>query len=273
MMAFKNKTVVITAGNRGGGLALSQKYAENGANVVMIADTGDLITPPVELSHNSKLIAIDFADEKQINDAVKTIIAECGAIDILVNNFSIFNFKNTQDTTAEMFHNVMKNIFATLFFSKACALHLKESSNPHIINISPPLNMEAAREACERHLLFSISKYGMSFSTLGMAEEFKPMGIAVNSLWQERPIATKTLMENFDNAVIQGSNRPEVYAEAAYLISLKPARLFTGNYCIDEDILREAGIDPSSYAINPNAIPVKDIFLPGVNYNLLKKLL
>lgn len=270
MMAFKNKTVVITAGNRGGGLALSQKYVENGANVVMIADKSDLITPSFERSHNSKLIAVDFADEKQISDAVQAIIAEFGTLDILVNNFSIFNFKNTQETTAEMFHNVMKNVFATFFFSKACAPYLKGSSNPHIINISPPLNMEAAKKACKYHLLFSISKYSMSFSTLGMAEEFKPLGIAVNSLWQERPIATKTLMENFDNAVVQGSNRPEVYAEAAYLISLKPSRMFTGNYCIDEDILREANIDPSSYAINPNAIPVKDIFLPGADYNLLQ---
>lgn len=272
MMTLKNKTVVITAGNRGGGLALSQKYAENGANVVMIADKSDSITP-VELSHNSKLIAVDFADEKQINDSVKTIIAEFGALDVLINNFSIFNFKNTQNTTPEMFHSVMKNVFATFFFSKACAPYLKESSNPHIINISPPFNMDAAKKACEHHLLFSISKYGMSFSTLGMAQEFKPLGIAVNSLWQERPIATKTLMENFDSAVVQGSNRPEVYAEAAYLISLKRACEFTGNYCIDEEILREANIDPSVYVINPNATPVKDIFLPGVDYNLLQEIL
>lgn len=273
MIAFKNKTVVITAGNRGGGLAISQKYMENGANVVMIADKADLIPSHVELSHHSKLIAVDFADDQQINDAVKTIIAEFGTLDVLINNFSIFNFKNAQNTTPEMFHNVMKNIFATFFFSKACAPYLKESSNPHIINISPPLNMEAAKKACEYHLLFSISKYGMSFSTLGMAEEFKPLGIAVNSLWQERPIATKTLMENFDNAVLQGSNRPEIYAEAAYVISLKPAKIFTGHYCIDEEILREAGIDPSSYAINPSATPVKDIFLPGVDYSLLQEIL
>ncbi len=272
MTALQNKTVVITAGNRGGGLALSQKYAENGANVVMFADKSDSIAHHTELSHNSKLIAVDFADEKQIIDAVNIIIAEFGTLDVLINNFSIFNFKNAQNTTPEMFHNVMKNVFATFFFSKACVPYLKESTNPHIINISPPLNMEVAKKACEHHLLFSISKYGMSFSTLGMAEEFKPLGIAVNSLWQERPIATKTLLENFDNAVVQGSNRPEVYAEAAYLISLKPAREFTGNYCIDEEILREANVDPSLYAVNPNATPVKDIFLHGVDYNLLQEI-
>lgn len=272
MKAFQNKTVVITAGNRGGGLALSQKYAENGANVVMIADKSDSLLHPIEPLYKARLIALDFADEKQINDAVNTIIAEFGTLDVLINNFSIFNFKNTQDTTPEMFHNVMKNVFATFFFSKACAPYLKESSNPHIINISPPLNFEVAKEACEHHLLFSISKYGMSFSTLGMAEEFKPLGIAVNSLWQERPIATKTLLENFDNTVVQGSNRPEVYADAAYLISLKPASEFTGNYCIDEAVLREANIDSSQYAVNPKATPVKDIFLQGVDYRLLKEI-
>ena len=135
------------------------------------------------------------------------------------------------------------------------------------------MDLETAKPACEHHLLFSISKYGMSFSTLGMAGELRPLGIAVNSLWQERPIATKTLMDNFDNAVVRGSNRPEVYAEAAFLISLKPAREFTGNFCIDEDILREAHIDPACYAVNPEAPPVKDIFLRGVDYELLQKIM
>lgn len=273
MATFQNKTVVITAGNRGGGLAISEKYAANGANVVMIAEKTDAMTPELELPPGSRLIAIDFADERQINDAVHTIIAEFGTLDVLINNFSIFNFKNTQHTTAEMFHKVMQNVFATFFFSQACAPYLKESSNPHIINISPPLNMDVAKLACEHHLLFSISKYGMSFSTLGMAEEFKPLGIAVNSLWQERPIATKTLRDNFDNAIVQGSNRPEVYAEAAYLISLKQSRDFTGHYYIDEEVLREANLDPSEYAINPKAKPVKDIFLPGVDYRVLQEIL
>jgi len=273
-MMLKNKTVVVTAGNRGGGLALSKKYAENGANVVMIAEhSGSIVNDNPLSSENSMVITIDFMDEEQIYNAVRTTVERFSTIDILINNYSIFNFKSAMDTTPKMFHRVMSNVFATFFFSKVCAPYLKRTSNPHIINISPPLNMSAAKSACEHHQLFSISKYGMSFSTLGMAEEFRPMGIAVNSLWQERPIATKTLMDNFDNEVVQGSNRPEVYAEAAYLISLKRAGEFTGNYCIDEDILREANINPSQYAVNSNAIPVKDIFLPGVNYELLKTVL
>ncbi len=266
----KNKTVIVTAGNRGGGLALSKKYADSGANVVMVAEKTDEITNHPFSSENVMVIAIDFMDEQQINDVVKMTIERFGGIDILINNYSKFNFKNAMDTTPEMFLNVMNNVFATFFFSKACAPYLKDSNNPHIINISPPLDTDAAKLACEHHLLFSISKYGMSLSTLGMAEEFRPLGIAVNSLWQERPIATKTLIDNFDNDVVRGSNRPEVYADAAYLISLKSAQAFTGNYCIDEDVLRESNIDPVQYAVNPDAFPVKDIFLPGVDYGLLK---
>ncbi|MFC3908303.1 SDR family NAD(P)-dependent oxidoreductase [Legionella dresdenensis] len=247
-----------------------KKYLDNGANVVMVAEKTDEIPNHTLFSEKAMVVAIDFTDEKQINAAVKASIERFGSIDILINNYSTFNFKSTADTTPEMFHQVMTNVFATFFFSQACAPYLKRADNPHIINISPPLDMDAAKLACEHHLLFSISKYGMSFSTLGMAEEFRPLGIAVNSLWQERPIATKTLIDNFDNEVVRGSNRPEVYADAAYLISLKSAQEFTGNYCIDEDILRESNIDLAQYAVNAEASPVKDIFLPGVDYTLLK---
>ena len=157
------------------------------------------------------------------------------------------------------------------FFSKACIPYLQKSDNSHVINIAPPLDMASAKEACEHHLLFSLSKYGMSFCTMGMAEEFKKFGIAFNSLWQERPIATQTLKTNFDNEVISGSNKAEIYAEAALLISLKPSKKCTGNYFIDESVLREAGVDVTQYAVDPTATPVKDIFLPGVNYDVLKK--
>lgn len=270
-MMLQNKTVIITAGNRGGGLALAKKFVANGAKIIMIADKSNCTpTDDAEFAENAKLIAIDLSDVEQINFAIKNIALDFETIDILVNNYSIFNFQNVMKTTPVVYDNVMRNIFVTFFFSKACAPYLKQSSNPHIINIAPPLNMEVAKEACEHHLLFSLSKYGMSFCTLGMAEEFKQFGIAVNSLWQQRPIATKTLADNFDDEIVQGSNRPEIYAQAAYIISLKPSNEFTGNFCIDEEILIDAGIEPSQYAVNPNATPVTDIFLPGVDYNALK---
>ena len=273
-MSLHGKTVVVTAGNRGGGAVIANRYKESGANVVVIADKqSDVILKNESQPDNTLLIAIDLSDFAQIENAVKMTFKQFGSVDILVNNFSIFNFKNVMNTTPEEYHNVMRNIFVTMFFSKSCVPYLKNSLNPHIINIAPPINLDVAPEACKHHLLFSISKYGMGFCTLGMSEEFKPFGIAVNSLWQERPIATKTLTDNFNNDVLKGSNRPELYAEAAYLISLKSAKEFTGNDCIDEDILRESGIDLTPFAVDPCAKPVKDIFLSGVDYSLFKKIL
>jgi len=118
MTALQNKTVVITAGNRGGGLALSQKYAENSANVVMIADKSDLVSNHAVFPEKSELIAVDFADEKQIEDAVNTIIAQFGSLDILINNFSIFNFKSTMGTTPEMFYSVTHLTHAPCFITE-----------------------------------------------------------------------------------------------------------------------------------------------------------
>lgn len=268
---LKNKTVLITSGHQGGGAAVALRYANAGANVVILADQE---TKKIELPGGKSLtFSLNFSDISAIEKTIQKIISHFGGIDILINNFSQFHFKNSMETTAEDFNKVIKNIFATFFFSQACIPYLKKSENPHVINISPPLDMVSAKEACEHHLLFSISKYGMSFCTLGMAEEFRKFGIAFNSLWQKRPIATETLIRNFDNEVVKGSNRAEIYAEAAYLISLKPAKQFTGNYCIDEDIVREANIDLQQYAVDPSAPPIQDIFLPGVDYTILKSII
>lgn len=280
---LEGKTVVITAGNRGGGAALAKRYAKAGANLVIVAHKEQSTMPQLEVNEvsenivasggNAITLTVDLTDAQEIKEAINQIITHFGQIDILINNFSTFNFKNTLETTPQEFNKVMGNVFATFFFSQACIPYLLKSDNPHVINISPPLILESAQEACEHHLLFSISKYGMSFCTMGMADEFKKCGIAFNSLWQERPIATQTLTTNFDNQVFKGSNRPEIYAEAALLISLKPAKEFTGNYCIDESILLEHGIDVTQYAVDPNATPIKDIFLPGVNYDMFKSIM
>lgn len=276
---LKNKTVIVTSGHQGGGAVVAQRYAAGGANVVVIAHKEIANTQNIHET-SDKIMAsggiaitleVDLTDANDIKVAVEKIMDHYGSIDILINNFSAFNFNVSLETTPEEFNKVMGNIFATFFFSQACIPYLQKSKNPHVINIAPPLDMESAKEACEYHLLFTMSKYGMSFCTMGMAAEFKKWGIAFNSLWQERPIATQTLTRNFDDDVTKGSNKPEIYAEAAYLISLKSSKEFTGNYCIDEHILREAGIDITQYAVDPMATPVKDIFLPGVNYTILRK--
>ena len=276
---LKGKTVVVTAGNQGGGAVIAYRYAASGANVVVVANkspsldrarVNDVAAKIIESGGEAMTLEVDLGDSRDIRSSVEKILERFGKMDIVINNYSIFNFKKSQDTTSDEFHTVIKNIYATLFFSQACINALKQSDNPHVINIAPPLDMDSAKEACENHLLFSLSKYGMSFCTLGMSKEFSEEGIAFNSLWQERPVATQTLTTNFDDEVTRGSNKPEIYAEAAYLISLKPSKTFTGNFCIDEEILREAGIELSQYAVDPTATPVKDIFLPGANYDLLK---
>lgn len=278
---LEGKTVIVTAGNQGGGAIVALRFAASGANVVIIANkevnANSLVNSTADriIAGGGKAITleVDLASAGEIQNAVAKIISSFGGIDILINNFSIFNFKTTLETTAEEFNKVMGNVFTTFFFSQACIPYLKKAKNPHVINIAPPLDMVAAQEACAHHLLFSIAKYGMSFCTMGMAAEFKKFDIAFNSLWQERPIATKTLQMNFDNELIRGSNKAEIYAEAAYLISLKSSKEFTGNYFVDENILYEAGMDVTQYAIDPAATPVKDIFLQGVNYDIFKKII
>lgn len=278
MQSMSNKTIIVTAGNRGGGAAVSLRFAKAGANIAIVAPKGLRADSQVNevaeeiVGRGGKAIAVevDLTSAIEIDGAVSKIVSCFKGIDVLINNFSTFNFKNVLETTAEEFNSVIGNAFTTFFFSKACIPHLKKASNPHVITIAPPLDMESAKAACQHHLLFSISKYGMSLCTLGMAEEFRPFGIAFNSLWQERPVSTKTLRDNFDNEVFRGSNRPEIYAEASFLIAQKPAKDFTGNFCIDETILLEYGIDSKQYAIDPTARPVKDIFLPGADYSILK---
>lgn len=270
---IEGKTVVITAGNRGGGSSIALRYAAAGASVAIISDklgTTEISDRIVSDGGKSITLPVDFTNSEEIQTAITKIVDCYNSIDILINNFSTLHWKNIEETTSQEFHVTITNIFATFFFSQYCIPYLKNSDNPHVINISPPFDWSVAKEACQNHLLFSISKYGMSFCTMGMAEEFKKFGIAFNSLWQERPIMTPTLKANFNEKVIRGSNKPEVYAEAAYLISLKSAKEFTGNYCIDEAILKEAGININQYAIDPEAEPVKDIFLSGVNYELFK---
>ncbi len=276
-MSQINTTALITAGNQGGGLEITRNFLNKGVNVAIIADkhkTNDNAWCEGYPRDKIFIVDADFADNEELSKAVASIIDKFTTLDVLINNYSIFNFKNLTHITVKEYQDVMSNISSTFFLSKLCIPYLKHSHNPHIINISPPLfHQQPTQEACQHHLAFSISKYGMSYCTLGLAEELKPLGIAVNSLWQERPIATQTLINNFDNDVVRGSYRAEIYAEAAYLISQKPANNASGQFYIDEQVIQEAGLDPKDFAVDNQSPPVKDIFLPGVNYELLKSAL
>ncbi len=276
--SLKSKTVIVTAGNQGGGAIVAARFAEAGAKVAIIAHPDPLSKTPLNQVSDSinqsggtaRTWEIDLLNAASIRAGIDEIALEFGQIDILVNNFSFFHFKPSLKTTPEEFNKVLGNIHAAFFLSQACIPYLQKSDNPHVINIAPPLDMDCAREACENHLLFSISKYGMSLCTLGMAQEFKNAGIAFNSLWQARPVVTQTLKRNFDDVVTNGSNKADIYAEVAYQIALMPAKEFTGNFVIDEEFLKKAGQDLRCYAIDPEALPIRDIFLPGVDYAVLK---
>lgn len=282
--SLKNKTIVVTAGNRGMGEVIALRYAASGANVVIIASKDLTATTSTNINlvaekivaagGNALALDVNVADVDAIERAVNAIISRFNSIDIVINNLSTLNFKGATNTSPEEFDNVITtNVRATFFISKACFPHLKNVANPHIINIAPPLDMGSAKDACKHHLLFSISKYGMSMCTLGMAQEFKQHGVAVNSLWPETPIATLTLQNNFQSEVYRRSRWSEIMADAAHVISLKPAKEFTGNFCIDEAILRENGVsDFTKYAVDPSAKLIKDIFLPGADYDILTAL-
>ncbi len=278
-LSLQDKVVLVTAGNQGGGAIVAKRFANAGAKVAVIANhEAKRIAPINEVSDDitmdgghAQTWEIDLDNSSEIKSTIDQIASHFGGIDVLVNNFSTFHFKPSLETTDIEFKTVLGNIHAAFFLSQACIPYLRKSTNPHVINIAPPLDMDAAKAACQHHLLFSISKYGMSLCTLGMAEEFREAKIAFNSLWQARPVVTQTLHRNFDDVVVNGSNRAEIYAEAAYLIALKPSGDFSGNYVIDEEFLKEAGMNVECYAVNPKAKPVRDIFLQGVDYEVFKK--
>ena len=185
-----------------------------------------------------------------------------GGIDILVNNASAIHLAGTVATPMkryDLMHSV--NTRGTFACSQACIPHLKNASNPHILNLSPPLNMEAKWFA--PHVAYTMAKFGMSMCVLGMAEELKPEGIAVNALWPRTVIATAAVQNLLGgDEVVNRSRTPEIMGDAAYTILTKPSREFTGNFCIDDDVLRSAGVtDFDKYQVTPGVELLPDFFI------------
>ncbi|MBS0607515.1 MAG: SDR family oxidoreductase [Verrucomicrobia bacterium] len=267
MSKTKKKTILITGAGQGIGQAIAFRFAADGCNVVIASkDSPSQIQETVEgiLAAGGKPLAreVDVRNAKELQKIVEETIAHFGGIDTLVNNTSAPCFNNTLHTLPEQFDLLIStSVRAAFFLSQICIPYLKEAANPHIINIAPPLNFEV--QWLRDHLPFSLGKYGMSLCTLGMAAEFRSSGIAVNSLWPQTNIATPRLKDHLSPKVYAGSRWPAIMADAAYELAGRTFQEASGQFFIDEELLREAGIDDfSCYAVDPTQSLVQTLFLP-----------
>ncbi len=271
-MSLKNKTIFITGATRGIGEAIALRCAREGANIVITGKTTEphptlpgtihSVAAAVEAAGGQALaLQLDVRNPDAIEAAVEQAQAHFSSIDILVNNASAISLTSTTETTARRYDLMQSvNAKASFFSAQACLPYLLKSDNPHILTLSPPLNLKPIW--FKQHLAYTISKYGMSMCTLGLAEEYKEQGIAVNSLWPQTTIATAAIANHFPAQMLQASRKVEIMAEAAYQIFCQDSRVHTGNFFIDEDFLRQQGVDDfTCYAIDPSIPLQKDLFL------------
>jgi citronellol/citronellal dehydrogenase len=272
-MSLKGKNVLITGGSRGIGKAIALRLAREGANIAIAAKTtephpkleGTIFTAAEEIRQlgvNVLPLQCDIRNEEQIAATVAATAETLGGIDILVNNASAISLTPTEHTDPKRFDLMMDiEIRGTFFMCKSCIPWLKKSSNAHILNLSPPINLNPKWLA--QHLAYTIAKYGMSMIVTGLAEELRPHRIAVNALWPKTTIATAAVQNLLGGDVLmQMSRKPEIVADAAYHILKQPSDVCTGNFFTDEEVLLKEGItDFSSYAVNPDQKLMKDIFL------------
>jgi citronellol/citronellal dehydrogenase len=273
MQNLRGKTLFITGASRGIGLAIALRAARDGAQVVVAAKTVEphpklpgTISSAVEAIEaaggQGLAVATDIRFEEQVASAVEAAVRRFGGIDILVNNASAIQLTGTLATTLPKFdlmHQV--NVRGTFLTSRACLPHLIRAENPHILNISPPLNLKPAWFA--GHVAYTMSKYGMSLCVLGMAEEFRAEGVAVNALWPRTAIATAAVQNLLGGSqAISRCRRPEIMADAAWQILTRNSRECTGQFFIDDDVLRAAGVtDLDRYAVTPGAELLPDFFV------------
>ena len=284
MTSLKGKTLFISGASRGIGLAIALRAARDGANVAIAAKTtephpklkGTIYTAADEVrasGGNALPLVCDIRDEAQVMAAIEATVAEYGGIDICVNNASAISLTNSQGTDMKRFDLMMGiNTRGTFMVSKYCIPHLKKAENPHILMLSPPLDMKA--KWFEHSTAYSIAKYGMSMCVLGLSAELKGAGIAVNALWPRTTIATAAVGNLLGgDAMMRASRTPEIRGDAAYVIFTRPSREFTGKFCIDDKILHASGVrDFDRYRVDPTVplaadffVPDDDVPPPGVN--------
>jgi citronellol/citronellal dehydrogenase len=273
MPSLQGKTLFITGASRGIGLAIGLRAAKDGANVVIAAKTdaphpklpGTIHTAAADIEKaggRALACVVDVRSEDQIQAAVTKAVDAFGGIDVLVNNASAISLTGTLSTPMKRFdlmHEI--NTRGTFACSQACLPHLLKANNPHILNIAPPLSMEAKWFA--PHVAYTMAKFGMSLCVLGMAEEFRSEGVAVNALWPRTVIATAAVQNLLGgDATMRGSRTPDIMADAAHVILTRPSRECTGNFFVDEDLLRSTGVtDFARYQTVPGAELLPDFFL------------
>jgi citronellol/citronellal dehydrogenase len=273
MSTLEGKTLFISGASRGIGLAIAKRAAADGANIAIAAKTaephpklpGTIYTAAEEIEEaggQALPVVCDIRDEEQVQAAVAATVERFGGLDICVNNASAISLTGTLQTEMkryDLMHQI--NTRGTFLVSKTCLPHLLEAENPHILNLSPPLNMEEKWFA--PHVAYTMAKFGMSLCVLGMAGEFRDKGVAVNALWPRTTIATaavKNLLGGDD--MVAHSLKPEVMADAAHVILTRPSREFTGNFCVDDEVLESVGVtDLTSYRVVPENEPYPDFFV------------
>ena len=272
MLSLEAKTLFITGASRGIGLAIATRAARDGANIVVAAKTdephpslpGTIHTAAAEIEAaggQALPLVCDIRDDKAVAETVAAAADRFGGIDIVVNNASAIALLGTEDVSMSRFdlmHQV--NARGTFLVSKTCLPWLMKAENPHILALAPPLLMQEKWFA--PHVAYSMAKYGMSMCVLGMAGEFREQGIAVNALWPRTTIATAAANMLGGDELIMHSRKPDIMADAAYVILTKPSREFTGNFCIDDTVIEGEGItDLSGYAVNPELQLAPDFFV------------
>ena len=272
-MKFQNKTVFITGGSRGIGKAIGLRLAKEGANIVIAAKTtephprleGTIFSAAEEMERaGGKALAVkcDIREEADVIAAVNAAVEKFGGIDILVNNASAINLSPPSLLPLKQY-DLMQNINSrgTYLVSRHCIPHLKKSSNGHILTLSPPLSLD--KKWFSHFAPYTLSKFGMSMITLGLSEELRKDGVAVNSLWPRTTIATAAVQNILGgDELMKKSRKPEIVADAAFHIFCKNSKEATGNFYIDEQVLAEAGItDLSDYSVTPGGELMDDIFV------------
>jgi citronellol/citronellal dehydrogenase len=273
-MSLAGKTLFITGASRGIGLAIGLRAARDGANVAIAAKTaephpklaGTIYTAAEEIERaggKALPLIVDVRDEAMVKDALDQTAARFGGVDIVVNNASAIQLTPAVDTDMRRFdlmHQI--NTRGTFVVSKWAIRHLEKAANPHILMISPPLDMQEKWFA--RHTAYTMAKFGMSLVVLGLAGELRPKGIAVNALWPRTVIATAAVRNLLGgDAMMRASRKPEIMADAAYAIFHKPAREFSGRFLIDDTFLAETGVkDFDQYRVDPTQKLAQDFFVP-----------